>query len=89
MTRRARRDVVARQRVDRIGDLLLRQPAHLGDHLRELAEIAVEDALGVVGHIHDLVAAIGACITGARIQALALRRLPPHSRHSAGGTRRV
>jgi hypothetical protein len=50
-------DIVVRQGVDRIGDLLLRQPAHLGDHLRELAQVAVEDALGVVGHIHDLIAA--------------------------------
>ena len=66
------RDVVARQRVDRIGDLLLRQPAHLGDHLRELAQIAVEDALGVVGHIHDLVAAIGVCITGVCITGVCI-----------------
>ena len=53
-------DVVPRQRVDRVGDLLLRQAAHLGDHLRQLAQVAVEDTLGVVGHIHDLIAAVGA-----------------------------
>ena len=67
-------DVVARQRVDRIGDLLLRQSAHLGDHLRELAEVAVEDALGVVGHIHDLIAAIGACFAATTAALAAFSR---------------
>ena len=34
------------------GDLLLRQPAHLGDHAGELLEVDVEGLGGVFGHYH-------------------------------------
>ena len=53
-----------------VATIALRQPAHLGDHLREFAEIAVEDALGVVGHIHDLVAAVSACLAARYAHAI-------------------
>ena len=44
------RGVALGQRVDRIGDLLLGQAAHLGDHAREILQVAVECLDGVFGH---------------------------------------
>ena len=44
--------VAARQRVDRVGDLLLCKPAHLRHHPGELLEVDVEGLCGVFGHYH-------------------------------------
>ena len=49
--------VAARQRVDRVGDLLLGEPAHLGDHAGELLQVGVEGLGGVFGHYHCVVLA--------------------------------
>ena len=58
-------DVAPRQRVDRVGDLLLGEAAHLRDHLRELDEVGVENSGGVLGDVHDISAGVGDSI-GAR-----------------------
>ena len=43
--------VAPRQRVDRVGDLLFGEPAHLGDHAGEILQIDVEGFGGVmIGH---------------------------------------
>jgi hypothetical protein len=52
-------DVAPRQRVDRVRDLLLGEPAHLRDHLRELDEVGIEDSGGVLGDVHDISAGVG------------------------------
>ncbi len=44
------RGVALGERVDRVGDLLLGEAAHLGDHAGELLQIGVESLGGVVGH---------------------------------------
>ena len=51
-TRWAQVGVAARQRLDRVGDLLLGKPAHLRHHAGELLQIDVEGLGGVFGHYH-------------------------------------
>ena len=43
------------ERIDRVGDLLLRKAAHPRDQLCELDEVGIEDSGGVLGNIHVVV----------------------------------
>ena len=43
--------VAARERIDRLGDLLLGQASHLGHHAGEILQVVVERLDGVLGHI--------------------------------------
>ena len=52
-------DVAPSQSVDRVGNLLLGEAAHLRDHLRELDKVGVEDARGVVGNVHGISVDVG------------------------------
>ena len=42
------RRIAPRQRIDRLGDLLFGEPAHLGDHAGEVLQVDVEGLRGVL-----------------------------------------
>ena len=44
------RGVALGERIDRLGDLLFGEPAHLGDHAGEILQVAVEGLRGVFDH---------------------------------------
>ena len=57
---------------DEVGYLLLRQSAHLGDELRELDQVGIEDPGGMVRNIHAGAAVVGACLIDARFNRIAI-----------------